>query len=476
VAQISFYGAAETVTGSKYLLEANGSRALIDCGIFQGLKRLRQLNWEPLPFAAAGVQNVVLTHAHADHCGYLPRLVKQGFHGKIFCTPATRRLAELILLDAAVNQQRDAKYAHRKGFSKHKRPLPLFDKSDAKRTIQRLKTIPRGRWFAVAEPIWARFHDAGHLLGSCLVEVEIRAQAAPVRLLFSGDVGRYDGPLYHDPATPPECDYLICESTYGNREHAAVDPLDELEKTIGRCHKRGGVILISSFAVGRAQQWIYLLRLLIHEKRIAEMPIFLDSPMAINSNEIYCDFRADHDLSDGQLKGPGCVLTGPNVHLARTVAESKALNDLTGPAVIISSSGMMVGGRILYHLRRRLPDPRASIILGGFMAAGTRGRQLQDGAETLRIHGHNVPVRAAVERVTGLSGHADRSDLLRWLAPLPPPRQVFLTHGEPESAAALADTLRKDRGWNVTVPHLGDQFPLDGDLPEAPNHATEDPK
>ena len=454
--KITFYGAARTVTGSKYLLEADGARVLVDCGMFQGLKKLRLLNWEPTPFDARKLDAMVLTHAHLDHTGYLPRVVKEGFHRKIYCTPATGELAEIILRDSAHIQESDAKYANKKGFSKHKPALPLYDGRDVEETVKLFRNKRRGKWFSPAEPIWMRYHDAGHLLGSTMIEVEIRNQDPPMRLLFSGDVGRYDGPLYFDPAPPPECDYLICESTYGNRDHPEVDILKSLETVVNHSVKRGGVMLIAAFAIGRAHQLIYLLQVLKKEGRIPDLPIYLDSPMAINATKVYRAHNEDHDLSEGELDDAHPVLAGPKVHFCRTTDESKGLNHVKGPAVIMASSGMMTGGRIVHHLKRRLPQPETTVVLGGYMAVGTRGRQLHDGAKTIRMHGIEVPVRAAVETVSGLSGHADHKDLLRWLGPLPKPRKVFLTHGEPDSMDALAEELRTTRGWEVLTPEMGE--------------------
>ncbi|MEM9657506.1 MAG: MBL fold metallo-hydrolase, partial [Planctomycetota bacterium] len=299
MAKLTFYGAARCVTGSKYLLEAGDARVLIDCGMFQGPKRLRLMNWEPTPFRSESLDAVVLTHAHLDHCGFLPRVVKQGYRHRVFCTPATAQLAEIILFDSAKCQEYDAAYANRKGFSKHKPALPLYDGRDVEQTVKRFRETPRGKWFAPAEPIWMRFHDAGHLLGSNMIEVEIRDRVPPLRILFSGDVGRYDGPLYHDPASPTECEFLVCESTYGGRDHPEVDVIDALEQTVLRSVERGGVMLFASFAVGRAQQLIYLLQVLISQRRIPELPIYLDSPMACNATAVYRQFREDHDLSEG---------------------------------------------------------------------------------------------------------------------------------------------------------------------------------
>jgi metallo-beta-lactamase family protein len=459
--QLTFLGAAQTVTGSKYLLEADGARVLVDCGLFQGLKELREKNWAPLPFAADSIDCVVLTHAHIDHIGYLPRLVNQGYAGPIYATPATVELTELMLFDSAKIQESDAEYANRKGFSRHKPALPLYDSQDAARTVKQLLPLARDGWHAVREPIWIRYHDAGHLLGSCLIEVEVRTRQPPIRLVFSGDVGRYDAPLYHDPQPPPACDYLVCESTYGDREHPESDLLAALADRVQAVIRRGGVMLVASFAVGRAQQLMYLLHVLLRQGRIPELPIFLDSPMAVDATKIYCDFRGEHDLSEGQLTGPDCAFSARNVHLARTVDESKAINRVTGPAVIIASSGMMTQGRILHHLRQRLDEERNTVVLGGFQPEGTRGRQLEEGAKFLHIHGRDVPVRAAIVKIPGLSGHADRSELLHWLASLEPPKQTYLTHGEIASANALAAALRAERGWEVIIPRLGQTVNLE---------------
>ena len=462
MASLTFHGAAETVTGSKYLLSAGESRLLIDCGMFQGPKALRLLNWEPLPFEAAQVDCVVLTHAHIDHSGYLPRFVQSGFSGPVYTTSATSELCELLLLDAARNQERDAERANRKGYTKHNPALPLYTSEDANAALKLFRSRPRDTWHQAAGPIWFRFHDAGHLLGSNVIEVELRDRQPALRLVFSGDVGRYDGPLYHDPQSPPACDVLICESTYGDREHPDVKLLESLQEVITRSFGRGGVIVMSSFAVGRAQQLIYLLQVLMHDKRIPPFPIYLDSPMSVDATHIYREYHDDHDLTEGELGDPNRVLDGQRVHLVRSVEHSKQLNTVDGPAVIISSSGMMTGGRILHHLKQRLPDKRNTILLGGFMAYGTRGRALEEGAKTIRIHGKDVPVRAAVEKISGLSGHADRSELLRWLSLLDkqPPQQTFMTHGELESATALRDTLAGQWNTEVIVPKLGETFEL----------------
>lgn len=452
--QLGFYGAAETVTGSKYLLEADGHRVLIDCGLFQGLKELRLKNWAALPFSPSAVSAILLTHAHIDHSGYLPRFAAQGYRGPIHCTSATSDLLEILLFDAAKNQESDAEYFNRKGISKHHPAKPLFDERDVIQALRLLRPIQRNTWLQADGPIWARFCDAGHLLGSCWIEVEVRSQSPPLRIVFSGDVGRYDAPLYFDPAPPVPCDYLICESTYGNREHSPDRVEDRLTEVVQASIRRGGVMLIAAFAVGRAQQLVYLLQLLIAQGKIPELPIFIDSPMAVDATAVYKQHSGEHDFAEWKAASVGDKLFGRNVRLARTQAESKRINDVEGPAIIISSSGMMEGGRILFHLKQRLPNERNTIVLGGFMAEGTRGRRLQEGAKFLRIHGREFPVRAQLASLPELSGHAGRSELLRWLSQLPKPRRTFLTHGEKESAMSLAEALRAQHGWDVHVPKL----------------------
>ncbi|MEX0793430.1 MAG: MBL fold metallo-hydrolase [Pirellulaceae bacterium] len=458
MAQLTFHGAAETVTGSKYLLEVDSTRVMIDCGLFQGHKSLRLRNWDNLPLPASSIDRVLLTHAHLDHVGYLPRLVAQGYHHPVYCSAATRKLAEIILLDSAKNQKRDAAYFNRKGISKHKPALPLYDTHDARRAIRQLKAVPTDEWFCVHEPVWARMIDVGHLLGSCMIEIEIRNQDPPLRILFSGDVGRYDAPLYHDPSPPPPCDYLICESTYGNRLHPEGDLLDALQSEVNAAIERGGVILMASFAVGRSQQLIYLLQVLMHTGRIPKIPVYLDSPMSVAATEVFERFHLDHDLAEGDLGGEDIWDAG-HIHMVKTTRESQKVNQVKGPAVIISSSGMMTGGRILFLLKRRLPDPKNTVFLGGYMVPGTRGRALKDGKSTIRIHGADIPVKAHIATIPGLSGHADQRQLLHWLEGMPPPRQVFLTHGEVDSAHALAKLL-EERGFRTTIPKLGETIPL----------------
>ena len=390
------------------------------------------------------MQAVVLTHAHIDHVGYLPRLVKDGFAGPVYSTPPTEDLAELILLDSAKNEMEDADYANRKGFSKHRPALPLFNTEDVKRAMKRFRTVRRGEWFSPVEPIWARYHDAGTPAG---LEHDRSRNPRPAAAAAYALLGRR-GPLQRAALLRSVAADAV--RLPGVRKHLRRPrpSVGRRARAIGRARckaaiARGGVMLMAAFAVGRAEQMIYLLQMLMAEKRIPEFPIFLDSPMAVSGWKIYSYYAAEHDLSEGLAIDKNYALDLRHVQLARTAEESKKINGVTGPAMIISSSGMMTGGRILHHLVQRLPDARNTVLLGGYMAEGTRGRDLQSGSERLRIFGRDVAVRAAVVEMSSLSGHAGRSELLRWLAPLAAPKQVFLTHGEKPSALALAEELRR---------------------------------
>ena len=422
---LTFLGAAGGVSGSRHLVDAAGGRVLIDCGLFQGEKNLRDKNWDRFPVRPDSINAVVLTHGHIDHSGYLPRLAREGFAGPIYTSPATADLLGLLLYDSAKCQAEDALYANRKGFSKHS--------------------------------------PACHMLGSSFIEMEAAREqgGSPVRIVFSGDVGRFDAPLYKDPISPPNCDYLVCESTYGDRDHTPSRPLDELEKVTNEAIRRGGMMLVASFAIGRCQQLVYLLRTLMAAGRVPETPIWVDSPMAVGAMEVFRKHRNEHDFSEAKMQGVAESLASPFVRMAKTAEESKAINGHHGAGIVIASSGMMNGGRILHHLARRLPDPKTTVLVAGYQAKGTRGRSLIEGAEFLRIHGRDVPVRAVVRKVDALSGHADRHELDRWLGSMAAPRRTFLVHGEPPAAAALAEFIRSRRGWNVHVPALGEHAELD---------------
>ena len=366
-----------------------------------------------------------------------------------------------MLYDSAKCQEEDALYANRKGYAKHRPALPLYDERDVDRTLRLVKDVPREEWVTPAAGVRCRFHDAGHMLGSSFVETEVAADGGPRRVLFSGDVGRYDAPLYKDPAAPTPCDYLVCESTYGDRDHPAVTPLDDLEAATKEALARGGMMLVASFAIGRCQQLVYLLRTLMAAGRVPETPIWVDSPMAVGAMEVFRKHRDEHDFREAKMQGVAESLASPFVRMAKTADESKAINGHHGAGIVIASSGMMNGGRILHHLARRLPDPKTTVLVAGYQAKGTRGRSLIEGAEFLRIHGRDVPVRAVVRKVDALSGHADRHEIDRWLGSMAAPRRTFLVHGEPPAAAALAEFIRSRRGWNVHVPALGEHVELD---------------
>jgi metallo-beta-lactamase family protein len=457
---LGFFGGAGTVTGSKFLLEADGRRLLIDCGLFQGLKDLRLMNWQAPPFKPASIDAIVLTHTHLDHSGYLPRLVKSGYRGPIFCTSATRELAEILLLDAARLQEEDAEYANRKGFSKHRPALPLFTEQDALSALRQFHAVERETWWEPAG-FQVRLLNAGHILGSTFVEVAATADGgAEHRIVFSGDLGRYNAPLHADPDPRPECDTLVLESTYGDRLHDPTPLLDQIRVPFQQAIARGATILVPAFAVARAQLVTLLLTRLIEAGELPPVPVHIDSPMAVDVTQTYERYLRSDELD--QLPGDGQRHLFPlHVTFHRTVQESKALNDLPGPRIIISASGMLTGGRVLHHMLRLLPDSRNLLVLVGFQAAGTRGRAIQEGARFVRMHGENIPVRAQTISVEGLSAHADRDELLRWLhSSETMPRTVFLTHGEPEALSSLAARIKADP-IETLIPALGSQYAFD---------------
>lgn len=441
-------GAAGTVTGSKHLLEHDGHRILVDCGLFQGLKNLRELNWEPLPVDAASIDAVVLTHAHLDHSGYLPRLVKQGFRGPVYATASTRDVARLILLDSAHLQQQDADFLNRHRATRHDPALPLYDEEDARATLKHFVTKPFGQAFTLECGAVVTFRRAGHILGAATVEVGWGNRT----VVFSGDLGRYDDPLMFAPEPVTEADYVVIESTYGNRLHDRQDPAEALGGLIRRTIGRDGTVLVPAFAVGRAQALLYHLWRLREAGRIPHVPIYLDSPMAISASELLHAHRQDHRLSPSACDDVFRVAT-----YTRDPEESKRISASRTPKIVVSASGMATGGRVLHHLKAFGPDPRSTILLSGFQAAGTRGRALQEGARELKIHGQWIPIRAQVESLSSLSAHADADELLRWLGGFAHghgggPQRVFVVHGEPQASETLRSRIDKAFAWEAVVP------------------------
>lgn len=465
MATLSFWGGAGTVTGSKFLVQKDRSQVLVDCGMFQGLKELRQLNWEEPPFNPNALDAVLITHAHIDHTGYLPRLVKQGFNGPIFCSRGTADLLKIMLPDAARLQEEEADYVNRHKLTRHKPALPLYDEADARKTLKLLKPLGNtGEPVTAAKGIRASFRMSGHILGSSMVLVEIdEASNGEVRrILFSGDLGRYDQPIINDPVPPPACDFLLVESTYGDRLHDSEHPKEALARIINEAAKRNGVVLIPAFAVGRTQEITYLIRELEDEKRIPILPVCVDSPMAAATTAAYSSRREEHDedYMAVQARQRHPLRTNAMVTCSSR-AESKQLNQARGARVIISASGMMTGGRVLHHAMRVLPDPKATVVFVGFQAAGTRGRRVLAGEREIKIFREWVPVRCQVERIGGFSAHADWKDILRWLEGMPSaPRRTFLIHGEPTASNALAERISTRFGWETEVPSYGQEFTL----------------
>lgn len=451
--QITFLGAAGTVTGSKYLVSAAGKRVLVDCGLFQGLKRLRERNWQPLPFDPVSLEAVVLTHAHLDHTGYLPLLARAGYRGPVFCTAATRGLAAILLPDSARIQEEEAEFANRHKYSKHRPALPLYTVDDAEMALKLLRPVEWKSGLELPGGIVLRFTPAGHLLGAASVLLEANGR----KLLFSGDIGRPDDPVLNAPAAPPPADWAVIESTYGNRRHPPIDTEAELAAVVNRAADRGGVIVIPSFAVGRAQMLLHFVARLKARKEIPDVPVYLNSPMATDVTRLYHAHRNEHRLSEDE-----CRTMCTAARFVNSVEESKALNLKRGPMIIISASGMAAGGRVLHHLKAFAPDPKSMIVFSGYQAAGTRGAAMVGGADSVKIHGQWVPVRAEVVQLHGTSGHADCDQLVAWLGSGGAvPRRVFVTHGEPAAADAMRQHLRRAMPAEVTVPEHGETVTLD---------------
>ena len=458
MAKLTFLGAAGTVTGSKYLVEAGGKKLLVDCGIFQGTPELSERNYKPLSIDPKTIDYAVLTHAHLDHTGWLPRLVKTGYRGAIYANQATIELTTLLLKDSAHLQEEDARHAQEHPERKnhlHGNDEPLYVSEDVDPVLKAMKPMPRSGGFDISPEFRVVSYDAGHILGSSSLELTITENGTKTVVVFSGDIGRYDQPILNDPMTPTaKPDVLLCESTYGDREHETGDAAELLAAIVNRVAKRGGSIVIPAFAIGRTQTFMYYLRQLEDQQRIPKLPVYVDSPMALSATDLYLKHREDHDLEFAREEGDGKgdPLSVHQFHLTRTTEESKQINNVKTPCIIVSASGMVTGGRVMHHLAQRLPDSRNAVILAGFQAQGTRGRALQEGAKTLRLFGQEVPVNAEIVELGQFSAHAGKSELLRWLTGLSaPPRQTYLVHGEPSAAQALQGAMRDKFKWKVDV-------------------------
>jgi len=463
MAKLTFYGATGTVTGSRTLLEVRDKRFLVDCGMFQGKKENRLKNWDPFPVPPESVDAVLLTHAHIDHSGYLPRFCRYDFTGKIHATHATSDLCDILLKDSAHLQEEDAKWANKKGFSKHKPALPLYTTQDAEKALGHFSPVHYGEDLYPTDDIRVKFKDAGHILGSSLVDIKAGRNNDTRKVLFTGDLGRPGRPVLKDPVQVYNVDYLIIESTYGNRLHSDVSPYEELVGVITDSVNRGGVLVIPSFAVGRTQTLLFVIKELEEQGRIPTMPIFIDSPMAIDATSIFKNHLDVLNLHAREQTLRGSSIFQPSkLKVCRSREESMAINKVRENAIIISASGMITGGRILHHMRERLRNPKNTILFIGYQAMGTRGRTILEGVETVKIHGKNIPVKAQVENIFGFSGHADYEEILAWLMGFNrPPEMTFINHGELDASEALAEKIRSHFGWEVTIPEFGEGYPIE---------------
>jgi metallo-beta-lactamase family protein len=453
MSSLTFLGATGTVTGSKYLLEAGGERLLIDCGLFQGEKELRLRNWNPLPIPPSSIQWLVLTHAHLDHTGYIPRLVKEGFKGQVYASPASVDLSKLVLPDSGHLQEEDAAYANKKGFSKHDPALPLYTYEEAVKSLESFRAIDESKPLELSQHFTLRCLSAGHILGARMIEVTVSENGGMKKILFSGDLGRFPQLILREPVVPEDgFEYMLLESTYGDRLHPRDDVGARLASIVEATAQRGGTVVIPSFAVGRTQELLYLFRELIEQRKMHSLPIHVDSPMAIDVTDLYRRHQEDHDLQTGAMEARGIKpFSPPDLHFDKSVEDSKALNDARYPMIIISASGMATGGRVVHHLERCLPDHRNTILFVGFQAAGTRGRLIQAG-QPVKMHGQFVHVRARIETLEHLSGHADYGEILGWLHKFgKPPGKTFLVHGEPKAAESLRQKVSQELQWDVSV-------------------------
>jgi metallo-beta-lactamase family protein len=457
MATLHFLGAAGTVTGSRHLLEFRGWKFLFDCGLFQGRKELRERNRSPFPVAPSDISAVFLTHAHIDHTGYLPRLVRDGFKGRVYCTRATAELCALLLPDSARLQEEEAAWANKRGYSKHRPALPLYTEQEAMNALKHLEPIEYGDDVFPCSDLRVKFRDAGHILGSAHVDVRSGSAESGRKIVFGGDLGRPRDPLLKDPVQPYEVDYLVLESTYGDRLHGGGDVCDELVRVITETAARGGTVVVPSFAVGRTQMLLHLLRQLEEAGRIPRLPVFIDSPMAVGALKVFEERVKDLNLGVRveAVRGVNLFRTA-NLTLCETTEQSKRINNAKGPAIIISASGMVTGGRILHHLARLMPSPENTVLFVGYQGEGTRGRKILDGSPDVKIHGEQVPIRCKVEYIPGFSGHADYEEIEAWLMGFSrKPEHTWLVHGEGGASAALAQRLRSRLHWKVDIAEEG---------------------
>jgi metallo-beta-lactamase family protein len=460
--KLQFLGATETVTGSKFYLHNNEHSWLIDCGLYQGLKDLRRRNWRPLPLDLKDLDAVLLTHAHIDHSGYLPIIVRDGFKGPIIASEPTVDLCKILLPDAGYIQEEDAKFAAKKGYSKHANPVPLYTYADAVDSLKSLNPIEDRKWFKLSEEVRMMLRPAGHILGSRVINVSVKERYHKYNVMFVGDLGTYDALISVDPGGVKSVTYLVIESTYGDRLHAEEDVFSRFEGIIHRTIERGGKVVIPAFAVGRTQEILFILKRLEEEGRLPDVPIYLNSPLAIDATDIYLKYADEHLFFNEKVKAEGADAFKPSrLVFVNDPGESKALNALKEPSIIVSSSGMMSGGRILHHLKAYLPDPKCTLVITGFQAAGTRGRAILDGAKAIKIHGMPIAVNADVEFMDSLSAHADYNDTMRWLKGFEkPPKTTFLVHGESKAAEALKSKIVDELGWHVEIPKYMDTVKL----------------
>lgn len=458
---VKFLGGAGAVTGSKYLIDLGEFEFLVDCGLYQGSRTLRDRNWDKFPMPPMDMEAVILTHAHLDHIGYLPKLVKQGFSGPIYCTEATAELAKILLLDSGKLQEEEAEFARKKGYSKHENPQPLYTMEDAEAVFPKLVPQDFERPFKIRPNVTVTYYHAGHILGAAIVKIQIKGDQQEKKLVFSGDLGRYHDPILYPPARIPKADILWIESTYGDRVSPPVKAEDELGRAIRDTFDRGGLVIIPAFAVGRTQLVMYYLFQLMEKGKIPKVPIFLDSPMAINATKLYLDFKNDHQLAAVLEDEDNHPFDHPQLHYFQKQEQSRSLNEYRGNAIIISASGMATGGRVLHHLFHHISDEKNGVVFVGYQAEGTRGRRLIEGEPEIRIYGREVPVKAKIYQIEGLSAHADQNELMDWAEGFTDkPKMTFIIHGEEKSASVLGSKLHEELGWRTIIPQYLESFML----------------